>query len=1090
MLKVIISPPGMGKTTYITEKIRGDAAIRGGIPDFPAPILPILIVPEQSHFETERMIYKKLGAVCFCNTEILSFTKLSAKIVSDSKKDKAPYAEDAVREIIMFKAALELREQLKFYGAASQKPDFAARMLSATGTFQREGISPRELSEAAAGIKNPRLKAKISDLAAIYERYVHSVSENFSDRPDEIRIAAELALGAKCFTGRNIYIDGFDGFTGGQFLLIEAMLEQAESVSITLTADKADTYLPHYKTTAKLIQKLKNAAEKRKIEVVTQNLSVSPMFPERSPKETEIYFLPDIYSESNFVGAKIRELITTKNYFQSQIAVLNAASPETLGGAFSAYGIKEFSDIPEAVIEKPMVKFIITVLEAAQNKPQSGAILSLIQSGFIRVSAAAFSGNYKRAVLRKITGKRIYDCARPQKKSYRLGRGHIKALTFAAREWQLDEKDWHTPFPNFRKRDTDTAVELIRAEITGKISALGERMQNTTGDKITEELADFLINDMELGRTVADIVYRGQKVSSALNDEYRNLWETVISILESMHCALKSQAISLRDYTAILTSIFGKTLIAKPPQVLDAVTVGDLRRTRTGGIKVAFLMGANRGEFPKGSFAGVEFTENETEELCEAGIFIEENRVDRYYRDKFLINRAMSLPTEKLYITAPLRDAAWKEKKVSRIVLDLNIKAVNFAGGGSPAFWASHENALKFRCAENPSERAYKDALYEIAPFEFTRLFAYGNKKDFRHKINSDDALTLLKRRSLSPSGIEKLNTCLFKYFCSEGLMISAGRIKNDISPDALTRGSMVHYVLERVLSDNEFIKLEPEKFTQTTERYIAEFEQKEFFGGYARSNRKKEILLMHAGGIAEVLRQMREDMKLSDFRPLEFEKSFEFMLGDILIKGKTDRLDILEDGDSRYVRVIDYKTGSKKFSYPEIEYGLNLQALIYLFAIASLDENYKPSGAFYRLVNGGKLSQKAKPYGVLESVPGDLNKCDLYKNRMETQSTTGIQFIGKDGETRHDYSDIEAINNELRQKSSANKDFIKLVNLEEDEFSLLAEKAAEQLKSRLAALYGGDVSAVPTYSGLSPCPYCDYRDICGNAGKGEEIKV
>ncbi|MDR2532756.1 MAG: PD-(D/E)XK nuclease family protein [Oscillospiraceae bacterium] len=1067
MLRLIVSPPGTGKTTFVTENIRANSANS----------IPVLIVPEQSHFETERTLYRKLKARAFANTEILSFEKLAAKIVSESNTEKAyvPYAEDTVREITMFKTVHELREKLRFYVGRIDSPDFAARMLDAVGMFQREGISPDELLSSAAEIKSSRLKAKISDIAAIYGRYTDTLSEDFSDRQDEIRIAAGLAFRIGYFRNRHIYVDGFDGFTGGQFLLLEAALEQALSVVITLTSDKINSGDPRYITSARLASRLKEIAAQNKVRVSVE--IPSPYFPERNPKDnTEIFQLRDIYAESNFVAAKIRELITTQGYTQSDIAVLNAPSPEVLMSAFSAYGIKEFSDIPVSVIEKPMVRFIITVLEAVENKP--GAVLDLIQSGFIRVSeTVSFSRVANVSVQRKITGKRTGDYVRYNKKTCRPGRGFIKLLTRTAHEWQLDGADWYKPFP---KSDALEKAERVRAEITGKLADLRGKFDGAAGDKLTEELANFLINDMELGRTVADIIYKGCKVDSALNDEYRQLWEKVISILESMYSALKNQSISVRDYTAILASIFGKTTIAKPPQVLDCVTIGDLRRTRIGEIKVLFLMGANQGDFPKSSFNGASFSEDEAERMCEAGIFIEENRADRYYRNRFLINRAMTLPTEKLYITAPLRDASFKEKRLSRILSEQPQKIKN-VGNLPLSFWASHKSALKFLTAEKPREQALKSALAQIDPPEYKRLFGYNQKCSYMHNISKSNAKSLMERGSLSPSRIETLNTCLFKYFCAEGLKISAGRIKNDIEPDALTRGNMTHYVLEKALKNHEcFMALNPDEFLKTAEKYIAEFEEKEFPGGYARSARKKEILLSHAAGIAEVLKQICEDMEVSDFKPFEFEKKFEFTLGGLLIKGKTDRLDMLESSENnntRYVRVIDYKTGAKEFSYPEIEFGLNLQALIYLFAIASLNEDYKPSGAFYRLVNGGRLSREYKAYGAFENIE------DLYKNRIETQKTTGLQF-GRPA------SDIETINNRIKQKTASKREFIKLVNLEEEQFAELAEKTAVQLRERLDTLYSGDVKAVPFYSKYSPCLFCDYKNICGNAGKKEQVII
>jgi ATP-dependent helicase/nuclease subunit B len=62
----------------------------------------------------------------------------------------------------------------------------------------------------------------------------------------------------------------------------------------------------------------------------------------------------------------------------------------------------------------------------------------------------------------------------------------------------------------------------------------------------------------------------------------------------------------------------------------------------------------------------------------------------------------------------------------------------------------------------------------------------------------------------------------------------------------------------------------------------------------------------------------------------------------DVRIRGRIDRVDVLEDG---YARVVDYKTGSERFSAPDAESGFQMQLMIYLRAVA---DRYHPAGVFY----------------------------------------------------------------------------------------------------------------------------------------------
>ena len=51
-------------------------------------------------------------------------------------------------------------------------------------------------------------------------------------------------------------------------------------------------------------------------------------------------------------------------------------------------------------------------------------------------------------------------------------------------------------------------------------------------------------------------------------------------------------------------------------------------------------------------------------------------------------------------------------------------------------------------------------------------------------------------------------------------------------------------------------------------------------------------------------------------------------------IVGTVDRVDTMELGGKTYIRVVDYKTGSKKFDLREVYYGLDCQMLLYLFTL------------------------------------------------------------------------------------------------------------------------------------------------------------
>ena len=50
-------------------------------------------------------------------------------------------------------------------------------------------------------------------------------------------------------------------------------------------------------------------------------------------------------------------------------------------------------------------------------------------------------------------------------------------------------------------------------------------------------------------------------------------------------------------------------------------------------------------------------------------------------------------------------------------------------------------------------------------------------------------------------------------------------------------------------------------------------------------------------------------------------------------LQGRIDRIDVAEDAEHVYVKVIDYKSGNRKFDLAALYYGLQLQLVVYMNA-------------------------------------------------------------------------------------------------------------------------------------------------------------
>ena len=93
---------------------------------------------------------------------------------------------------------------------------------------------------------------------------------------------------------------------------------------------------------------------------------------------------------------------------------------------------------------------------------------------------------------------------------------------------------------------------------------------------------------------------------------------------------------------------------------------------------------------------------------------------------------------------------------------------------------------------------------------------------------------------------------------------------------------------------------------------------------------------------VYDVVMHLSNEFKNCDFEAKAFELSIDKdgevkpqalpleSGGSIQIRGSIDRVDVYDFNGEKYVRVIDYKSGVKKFKLSDILDGLNLQMFVY----------------------------------------------------------------------------------------------------------------------------------------------------------------
>ena len=319
-----------------------------------------------------------------------------------------------------------------------------------------------------------------------------------------------------------------------------------------------------------------------------------------------------------------------------------------------------------------------------------------------------------------------------------------------------------------------------------------------------------------------------------------------------------------------------------------------------------------------------------------------------------------------------------------------------------------------------------KDFTYLLNNYSIN-YFSYNNK--YTH-IKRD-----LDKLKLSYSKMQNYNKCAFKYYLTDIL-------KLDIYEENFSTviGSMVHFVLEQCLSNNE----------TDIDKYVTIF-----IGDKTFTKKENFFLEKYKECIRELLNEIKLEKEYTIFKDAMYEKKIEIDYGNnISFIGIIDKVLYYQDDDTTYVALIDYKTGADQITLKYLKYGLNIQLPIYLYLSSKLNlKNIVYSGFYlqkfnitekdYRLI-GYSNSDKA----VLERFDREYYNSKIIKG-MKTKNDGSF------------YKSAKVLSN--------------------DEIKEITDITESQIKNVIENIQNNNFDINPKISegkNIS-CTYCKFKDIC-----------
>lgn len=1084
MLHFILGRSGSGKTTRIRSQLKELA--EAGKDNL------VLIVPEQASFENERAMLHLLGAKNARRVFVTSFSRLADTVLHRFGGFAGKRLDDGGRSIFMSLALEQVRDRLQMFRKNAESTELVGLMLQISAEFKMCGVSSEDLLKAADGLAGGTLSLKMRETALILSAYDALVSQSYIDPLDDLTKLKNTLEEHPFFEGAAVAVDSFQSFTVQQYAILKLILRQAEDVTFALCTDSLDD--PEHgcglfslvrrtahrlerlardnglKVAAPVILKEAKRFQSPDLAALEENAyRPSPAVYAGPCPNVRVYEAQNAYDEAAFVCASIRQLVMSADYRYGDITII-ARSTETYRGvldeALEKWEIPYFMDRPEELDSEPLMRLILSAFRVACGGFRSDDLFLYLKTGLAGLSPQQISELENYVFVWNLDGAKWKEewTAHPEGFAGEMGRADAELLA---------------------------RVNDSRRRSVGPLQKFAEATADATGEEMA--LAAYrLLEEIKAAENLRAFTKRlSQESNPALAERELRTWDILMEILNQAAIVIGKSKLSRSRFAELLRLVIRSERISSIPQGLDEVTVGGADRIRPGQPKAVFLIGAVQGEFPLAPGGTCVFTDNERKELIRLGLPLNDTAEGVAVQERFLAYTAMSAASRRLTVSYPVSDGAGKAKAPSSLVgqtltilkcLQIQreelLDPAFFAGAAKPAL----ELAARTWNANDPFSASLKELL--------RRRGASGRLADLERAAKREPAAFADPARAMALFGrdmrvsatqIERFYLCRFQYFCRYGLNV---RERREAQLDALEYGSTMHFLLQKMFQEvgsAAILTMNNAELMKKIRGYLAQYAEQKFGGLTDKTPRFVWLISRLADSARVVILHIARELSQSGFIPADFELDIGASVGplviplpeggEVRIDGKIDRVDLMERGGARWVRVVDYKTGAKEFRLSDLIYGMNMQMLIYL---AALCEN---GGARYgKLSPAGVLYMPANRPSVPEGrtvLPENLEKDTFKKLRMDGLVVDDRQVItGMEREANGAYIPVS-----LKDGKTAGGDHA----VSPQEMERVLRYIRELTAAMARELQAGSVAAVPLTGSYDACAWCPYGPVCGH---------
>lgn len=1031
----------------------------------------LLLVPEQLTIQAEIKLLTQMGSKGFFNLQVLSPSRFQNRALERLGRDPRELIDDRGRLMTLARALEAEAPNLRYYQSAVDFTGFALELSEAISELKAAMLSPETLKQMAGEQDNPKWK----DLACLYARYEALLEGKLMDGEDLRRDMLKRLKGDEWLKGAALYVYGFDRLNDELIEIIMALSGRLSRGLISLEIPKElmdnEVFSPVTASLNKLMEALKSEGIQTEFDFLEaetkapQDIShLERLFLrfKRRPFEGDassirLYAAPHAHAELRRCAQEIVRLLD-KGLPPGRICVaLCGASgyEDQLPQVFSDYQIPFYIAGSAPVLSHPLVSCLIAALRSVcDGQYREEDVLDYLKSGFS-----------------PLEDSEVFEI-----ENYAL-RDHLQGSS------------WGKPLKRGEESERER-LEVIREKGIGPLVRLAKHgAKATNAQESIRAVLDFL-NEIKAYEKAVRLEKR--LIEEGMPEEAvrtRQVWEKLCGLFKQLNELMGSLRVPLRRFASWLEAGLSLTKLKAYPQTEDCVEIGRLGRLIPNRPRAVFLLGLNDGALSVQE-SGL-LNDEEREQLKPhggAGFKLSLNDTESLMLLSFW--KLLSASEDKLYLSYALADetgAALRPlgqlKQLTKLFPGL-IEEGGAAGSLREVqplarVPALDEIALKLR--EGPLQAPW-DGVWawlsgqEGSQEELRSLLEASRGDRSQKSLDPGTAKQLFKLRSASASRFETQASCPFKHFVLYGLRPVERKLWELQSADS---GSFCHKAMENFMREATQTPSWPGIDRKKSDRIMdlaidsqgIDWEETPFADSprAKKSFEKTRELCRHMGW------SLTEAAQNSSFRPARLEWRFgeegqdavQFSLEDgstVRLHGIIDRLDMAQEGDKRYLCILDYKSSPKQLKPALILNGVQLQLLLYGKAAEKALPDAEQAGMFYQLMR--------------DPVVQALDEDEALRERRKALRRTGLAL--KDAEVIKLLDDADpplTLPRLIKKDGSLTRSKILL---SPEEMRKLREIAVQKATKLANQIVSGDISRSPyVFSRICACDYCEYQAIC-----------